>query len=117
MLGGAGKNYSALSNSDSWVIELCVLPPGSPVTASLFCQYPRSLFFLSCEDECSADAACFYRLNSSGAVDFYTWTACFSSVRVLSLLPSAGGIRWCHSLFHFLLLRQGTAMSIKKCSK
>lgn len=27
MLGGAGKNYSALSHSDSWVIELRVPSP------------------------------------------------------------------------------------------
>lgn len=47
MLGGAGKNYSALSNSDSWVVELRVPRRGSPVTANLFCLYPRSLFLPS----------------------------------------------------------------------
>lgn len=47
MLGGAGKDYSAFSNSDSWVVELHVLCPGSPVTANLFCQYPCFLFLPS----------------------------------------------------------------------
>lgn len=47
MLGGAGEDYSALSNLDSWVIELYVLCPGSPITANLFCQHPSYLFLPS----------------------------------------------------------------------
>lgn len=55
MLGGAGKDYSAFSNSDSWLIERHVPYPGSPVT-NLVCQYSCYLILPSAlpllEDEC-----------------------------------------------------------------
>lgn len=46
MLGGAGKDYSAFSNSDSWLIERHVLCPGSPVALPIFLPLNFSFCFL-----------------------------------------------------------------------
>lgn len=42
MLGGAGKNYSAPSNSDSWVIELRVPSPVLLLLLTRFASIPAA---------------------------------------------------------------------------